>query len=130
MQDTSRPVPLTLYNHYVRYLSAERDTYPVSKESVAPYLDIVRQPTLKAVPKSLGLFAQNKYGEKHQLRVSPFDEAETLAAFQALAARHPKEPMVLRIEVDKLYTEYRLTLSNGFQNVPLDKVMVKVFEEY
>jgi len=129
MQETPRPVPLTLYNHYVRYFSAEDDTYPVSKKDLSPYLDIVRQPTPKAVPKSLGLFVRNKYGEKHEIRVKAFDEAETMAAFQALAARHPKEPIVLRLEVDKLYTRYRLTLGNGFQTLPLDKAVVKIFEE-
>lgn len=129
MQDTPRPAPLTLYGHYVRYLSAERDTYPVGKDDIGSYLDILRQPTPKAVPKNFGLFVENKYGEKHQLRVSPFDEAETLAAFQTLAACHPKEPIVLRIEVDKFYSKYRLTLSNGFQTLPLDKAVVKIFEE-
>ena len=129
MEETPRPVPLALYGHYVRYLSAERDTYPVSKESTTNYLNILRQPTPKAVPKNFGLFVENKYGEKHQLRVSPFDEAETLAAFQTLAARHPTEPIVLRIEVDKLYTQYKLSLSNGFQTLPLDKAVVKIFEE-
>jgi len=37
--------------------------------------------------------------------------------------------MVLRIEVDKLYTQYKLSLSNGFQTVSLDKATVKIFEE-
>ena len=129
MQDTPRPVPLKLYMLYVTYLSAEDDSYAVDKDDMSPYLDILRQPTPKAVPKDFGLFVENKYGEKHQIRVDPFDERETLAAFQALAARHPTEPMVLRVEVDKLYTQYRLTLSNGFQTLPLDKAVVKSFEE-
>jgi len=129
MQDTPRPVPLSLYNHYVEYVSAEHDTYPVAKEDMGPYLDIVRQPTPKAVPQVLGLFVKNKYREKHEIRVNPFDEAETLAAFQSLAARHPKVPIVLGVEVDKFFTRATLTLSNGFQTLPLEKATVKVFEE-
>lgn len=93
------------------------------------FLDIVRQPTPKAVPQVMGLFVQNKYGEKHEIRVDPFDEAETMAAFQALHQRHPQEPIVLRVLVDKLYTQVALSLSNGFQTIPLDKATVKHFEE-
>ena len=131
MEDTLHPAPLSLYSHYVEYFSAEDDSYPLTKEKegLAPFLDIVRQPTPKAIPQVLGLFVENKYKEKHQIRINPFDEAETLAAFQKLAAAHPQEPIVLRVEVDKLYQNYRLTLSNAYQTLPLDKATVKVFEE-
>jgi len=52
-----------------------------------------------------------------------------MTAFQALAARHPKEPIVLRLEADKLFTTATLTLSNGFQTIPLSKAVVKIFEQ-
>lgn len=129
VQNDKQALPLPLYNHYAEYFSAENDSYPVALDRMDAYLDIIRQPTPKAVPQVLGIFVDNHYGEKHEIRINPFDEAETLAAFQALAARHPKEPMVLRIEVDKLYTQYKLSLSNGFQTVSLDKATVKIFEE-
>ena len=122
---------LTLYRHYIRYLSAEQDTYPAAntKPAQEAFLDHVRQHMPKAVPRVMGLFVQNKYGERHEIRIDPFDEAETLAAFQTLHARHPQEPIVLRVLVDKLYTQVALSLSNGFQTLPLDKATVKHFEE-
>ena len=131
MQDGKAWRPLALYDYYVRYLNAEKTSYAVAqdKASRAAYLEVLLEPTPKPVPRYFGLFVQNPYGEKHEIRVDSLDEHETLAAFQALAARHPTEPMVLRVEVDKLYTQYRLTLSNGFQTVPLDKAVVKSFEE-
>ena len=131
MQDGNAWQPLALYDYYARYRNAEKASYPVAldKASTARYRKAILEPTPKPVPKSFGLFVENPYGEKHQIRVDPFDEAETRAAFQALAARHPTEPMVLRVEVDKFYTKYRLTLSNGFQTLPLDKAVVKSFEE-
>ena len=128
MQDGKAWQPLALYDHYIYYLNAEHTQYPVVKDDKT-YNRALLEPTPKPVPRYFGLFVQNPYGEKHEIRVASLDEHETLAAFQALAARHPTEPMVLRVEVDKLYTQYRLTLSNGFQTLPLDKAVVKSFEE-
>ena len=130
MQESPHPVPLTLYMMYVRYFSAEDDSYAVNKDDMAPYLNLIQKPNLKAVPKSLGLFVENKYREQHEIRIKSFDEAETLAAFQALAAYHPQAPIVLRVEVDKFFSKATLTLSNGFQTLPLTKAKVKIFEEH
>ena len=131
MQDGKAWQPLALYDYYARYLNAEKASYAVAqnKVSTAAYLKVLLEPTPKPVPKYFGLFVENSYGEKHEIRVDSLDEAETLAAFQSLAARHPTAPMVLRIEVDKFYSKYRLTLSNGFQTLPLDQAVVKSFEE-
>jgi len=81
------------------------------------------------VPTDFGVFVKNRYGEKHEVRVDSLDEAETMGAFHTLATSQPKEPIVLRVEVDKLYTRATLTLSNGWQTIPLSKDVVKVFEQ-
>ena len=128
ISDQPQSEPLTLYDHYIRYLNAEQSTYPPTPDR-APYNQALLTTQPRPVPKYFGLFVKNKYGEKHEIRVDSLDEAETLAAFQTLAAAHPKEPLVLRVEVDKLYQNYRLTLSNAYQTLPLDKATVKVFEE-
>ena len=128
MQDGKAWQPLTLYHHYIYYSNAERTRFPIVKGDKTYNLALL-EPASKAIPTDFGLFVENSYGEKHEIRVDSLDEAETLAAFQSLAARHPTAPMVLRIEVDKFYSKYRLTLSNGFQTLPLDQAVVKSFEE-
>ena len=126
--DQPRPQPLTLYDHYIEYVNAEQTSYPPMRDSTA-YNQALLTAQLRPVPKYVGLFVENKYGEQYEIRVDPFDEAETMAAFQALAAHPPHEPIVLRVEMDKLATKATLTLRNSFQAIPLGKAKVKVFEE-
>jgi hypothetical protein len=100
-----------------------------TKEAKSAYLDLILQPTPKAVPKYFGLFVQNKYNEEHEVRIDSLDEAETIAAFQTVSRGLEKEPLTLRVEVDKAFTTAKLTLTNGFRTVPLTKAVVKIFEE-
>ena len=127
-QDGRQELPLRLRDYSVDYLNAEGFSYPPTQD-LGPYLRTMLELSPKPVPRELHLHLENRYHEKHLLRIDPFDEAETLAAFQALHARHPQEPIVLRVLVDKRVTKVALSVSNGFQTIPLDKATVKHFEE-
>jgi hypothetical protein len=130
-QSQPRTEPLQLYHHWMRYLNAERVSHPTAntKEARAAYLNLIRQPTPKALPKYFGLFVQNKYNEKHEVRIDSLNEAETIAAFQTVSRGLEKEPLTLRVEVNKAYSTATLTLTNGFRTVPLTKAVVKIFDE-
>jgi hypothetical protein len=130
-QSQPRTEPLTLYHHYMRYLNAEAATYATAntREAKSAYLDLILQPTPKAVPKYFGLFVQNKYNEKHEVRIDSLNEAETIAAFQTVSRGLEKEPLTLRVEVNKAYSTATLALTTGFRTVPLTKAVVKIFEE-
>ncbi len=125
--DGKQPIPVPVTNYFMRFVNAESVTYAPTPDRT-PYVQGIITLTPKPVPKYFGVFVKNRYGEQHEVRVDSLDEAETLAAFHTLATSQPKEPIVLRVEVDKLYTQATLTLSNGFQTIPLPKAVAKVFE--
>ena len=78
------------------------------------------------MPSNLYLWVEAGYGRKRQLQIKAFDEAETLAAFQALQAAHPNAPLTLYVETDERATQAKLFLQNAQQRIPLLKSPVAI----
>jgi hypothetical protein len=92
--------PLTLYKYSLHCLNAERVRAPLSRD-LGPYLLQLLDPTPKAIPRKLYLYGQDEHGSRHQIRITSFDEAETMAAFQTLSQADPQRRITLFIEVSK-----------------------------
>ena len=67
-------------------------------------------------------------GASAKSQVRAFDEAETLAAFQALHAANPTLPLTLFIDTCARVDEARLFLKNDRQQVELAKSPVLLFD--
>ena len=118
--------PLTPYRNYsIEYLNAEKTDYPLTRE-LAPYLQVLLAPSPKPVPRSLNLYVQTEHEAKYFLRVDPFDEAETMATFQALHRLSPKSPITLLYTLDKPFNKATLSLRNEAKEIPLLKSAVEI----
>lgn len=125
-QDGKQLRPLRLYDYYISYLNAENTSYAPTKDP-APYLEALLKPRPKPVPEDFGLFVENQYGEKHEIRVDSLDEQETMAAFRALHAADAQAPITLSVAVDAHFRAATLTLRNQWKTVVLNKAVVKLF---
>jgi hypothetical protein len=74
------------------------------------------------------LYVAGAYGRKKIFKVDPFDEHETMAAFQTLAAAHPGQPLTLFVETNEQLTNASLSLRAGKQIIPLPKSPVQLFD--
>ena len=119
--------PLALSNFGVIYRSAEKVGAPLTADMTA-YAQELLAPSPKPVPKSCMLYLAGPYGRKRLFKISPFDEAETMAAFQSLAAKHPGQPLTLHVETDERLTKAALSLRAGKDIVPLVKSPVQFFD--
>ena len=119
--------PLALTDFAVGYRNAEEIAAPLTAE-MAPYLQLMLAPGAKPVPKDAAFSLKGAYGRQRQLRVDLFDEHETMAAFQALHAQHPQEPITLFIDTDERLTHATLSLRAGQQVVPLPKSHGQFFD--
>jgi hypothetical protein len=119
--------PLKLYNYGAILLNEEMLNYPLSPQRMAPYLDLVLEPSAKAVPRNLYLWVDAGYGRTRQIQVRAFDEAETQAAFQTLHAANPTLPLTLYFDTDERVTKGRLFLKNDRQQVELRKSEILFF---
>ena len=118
--------PLTPYKpHNIDYVNAEGSAYPLTAD-YAPYFRALLEPSPKPVPRSLNLYLQAEHGARYFLRVDPFDEAETLAAFRALHAASPASPITLLYTFDKPLTKATLSLKNETKEIPLLKSTVEI----
>ena len=128
---------LQLYDYGVNYLNAEVFDYPTVPDPKGPEADLnataFRQHLLavsdKPVPEDLILFVRGTYGDQHQIRLDPFDEAETMAAFRTLHTAAPGQPLTLHVEVDSLFRKGTLTLRQGSKSLELRKTKVRFFQE-
>ena len=85
-------VPVTFYRSYsMQYVSAEYTNFPLTRDD-ASYNQAILQPSPKPVPSGCFLYLQAEHGAHHLLQIRAFDEAETMAAFQALHAASPASP--------------------------------------
>jgi len=119
--------PLTLTDYSIGYLNAESISYPSTPDMVA-YAQALLTPSPKPVPTDVNFFVAGAYGRKKLFKVRPFDEQETLSAFQTLAAAHPGQPLTLFIETNERLTEAKLSLRAGKQVIPLTKSQVQLFD--
>jgi len=119
--------PLKLYDYGIFYLNAEQTQYPVNKD-VALYTSTLLEAIPKPVPHDCILWVDAGYGRKRQIQVKPFDEAETLAAFQALHAANPTLPLTLYVETDTQVSKARLFLKNDRQQVELVKAKIELYD--
>lgn len=119
--------PLTLTDLSFSYFDAEATGDPVSPD-MAAFFQIWLAPSPKPVPKSCMVYVAGAYGRKKLFKVSPFDERETMAAFQALAAKHPKEPITLFVDTDEQLSKATLSLRAGTQVISLTKSSVQFFD--
>lgn len=119
--------PLTLTRYGISYFSAERTGLPASPDMQA-HLQRLLSPTDKAVPKSAMLYVRGAYGRQRLLKISPFDEQQTLAAFRTLHAQHPQEPLTLYVDVNEQLDKASLSLRAGTHHLPLDKTKVQFFD--
>ena len=92
------------------------------------YAQALLTPSPKPVPTDVNFFVAGAYGRKKLFKVRPFDEQETLSAFQTLAAAHPGQPLTLFIETNERLTEAKLSLRAGKQVIPLTKSQVQLFD--
>ncbi|HEX8326838.1 MAG TPA: DUF2931 family protein [Hymenobacter sp.] len=128
--------PVQLYDYGVDYFSAERTNYPDAPDPRGADQDLNHTPfrkqllsaEAKAVPRELYLFVRGQYGRKRQLRIDPFDEAETLRAFQTLHAKYPQEPLTLYVDHDERLTQATVALQAGGEFIPLVKSTVQFFD--
>lgn len=118
--------PVTLTNYLITYRSAETISAPPTPDTLA-HVRALLASAARAVPLDFDLYLTAAYGRQRLLRVDPFDEAQTMAAFQTLHARHPQEPITLHYEVDERVTQGTLSLRAGGQVIPLTKSQVQVF---
>ena len=118
--------PLKLYNYGLDYLNAERTNYPASRD-MAQYARGLLESSPKAIPRDLDLFVETEAGQRYEIRIVAFDEAETMAAFQALHQLDAQAPIILRIELDKPMRKVQLVLDNGLHKIPLSSTKVEIF---
>ena len=109
------------------YFDAEATSTPVSPD-MAAYFQTWLAPSPKPVPKSCMLYLAGAYGRKKLLKVNPFDEHETMVAFQTLHAAHPQEPITLFVDTDEQLSKATLSLRAGTQVIPLLKSPVQLFD--
>lgn len=119
--------PLTLFDHGISYRSAERASAPLTAD-LAAFAQEVLAPSPKSVPKSCMLYLAGVYGRKRLLKISPFDEEETMGAFQTLAAKHPGQTITLHVEIDEEIRKAALSLRAGGQTLPLTKSTIQFFD--
>lgn len=120
--------PLTLYKYSLHCLNAERVRDPLSRD-LGPYRQHLLEAIPKSLPRKLYLYGQAEHGARYQIRLNPFDEAETLAAFEQLSQGNPQRPITLFIDVSKDFKKGTLTLRNERQQIPLLKTRVQLFDE-
>ena len=119
--------PLTLFDHSFSYWSAEEAGFPLTADG-AGFAEEVLGPSPKPVPKSCMLYVAGAYGRQRLLKVDPFDETETMHAFQALAAQHPGQTITLHVEIDEELKKATLSLRAGGQVLPLTKSVIQFFD--
>ena len=120
-------VPFALDQPYaIGYRNGEYTNSPLTRE-LAPYFQALLAPGPKPVPKDAVLFGRTEHGARYKLRLQELDEAETMAAFQALHAASPQSPITLLVTFDKPFTTATLSLKNETKEIPLPKSIVKVF---
>ena len=119
--------PLTLDYAGIVYFNGEASNYAIIPDSAAR-TRVLLAPSPKPVPTQLSLDVDAGYGRKRQIQVRAFDEAETLAAFQALHAANPALPLTLYIDTDERVDSARLFLKNERQQVELRKSPVLLFD--
>ncbi|HEX8504088.1 MAG TPA: DUF2931 family protein [Hymenobacter sp.] len=122
-------VPFALREYALYGLNAERFTDPLTRDGLAPYRQFVLTPVPKPVPRRFYLHGTAEHGAHYEVRVSDFDEAETLAAFQTLHKLSPGSPITLLFTLDKPFQKATLTLKNDAKQIPLTKTKVEVFSE-
>ena len=119
--------PLTLFDHGISFRSAENASTPLTAD-LAAFAQEVLAPSPKPVPKSCMLYLAGAYGRKRLLKIKPFDEAETMHAFQTLAAKHPDQVITLHVEIDEELKKATLSLRAGGQVLPLTKSVLQFFD--
>jgi hypothetical protein len=73
------------------------------------------------------LFVETEAGQRYEIRVVAFDEAETMAAFQTLHQADAQAPITLTVELDKPVRKVQLVLENGLQRIPLASTKAEIF---
>ena len=119
--------PLTLFDHSVSYWSAEEAGFPLAADG-AGFAEEVFGPSPKPVPQDAMLYLAGAYGRKRLLKVKSLDEAETMGAFQTLAAKHPGQVITLHVEIDEELKKATLSLRAGGQTLPLTKSVLEYFD--
>ncbi len=120
--------PVTLSNFSLTLLSAERLSTAPTPDFAAYTRELMLSPSEKAVPKSSMLYLTGAYGRKRLLKIKPFDEAETQAAFRSLHAQFPHEALTLHVELNPELTTAALSLRASGKSVPLTKTKVQFFD--
>ena len=121
-------VPFPLYRYALYGVNAERLSDPLTRD-LDPYRQHLLTPAAKPVPHKLYLYGTAEHGTRYVVRVKAFDEAETLAAFQALHTASPKSPITLFFTLDKPFQKATLTLKNEAKEILLTKSTVEVLSE-
>ena len=119
--------PLTLTEFSFNYLNAETTGYPLTADLTA-HAKMMLEPRPKPVPASCMLYVAGAYGRKKLFKVDPFDEHETMTAFQALHSQHPNEPITLFVDTDEQLAKATLSLRAGGQTISLTKSRVQPFD--
>ena len=119
--------PLTLFDHGIGFRSAEKASSPLTADG-AGFAEEVFGPSPKPVPLSCMLYLAGAYGRQRLLKIKPFDEAETMGAFQTLAAQHPGQVITLHVEIDEELKKATLSLRAGEQVLPLTKSVLQFFD--
>ncbi|GAB3638338.1 hypothetical protein GCM10027422_39280 [Hymenobacter arcticus] len=119
--------PLTLTRFAMGFFDAEAIGDPSSADA-AVQAQLVLAPSPKPVPKTAMLYVAGPYGRQRLFKLVPFDETETLAAFQTLHAQHPKDVITLYVDTDERLSKATLSLRAGGQVIPLTKTSVQFFD--
>lgn len=119
--------PLTLSKFALHFLDAEAISDPVSAD-MAAQAQLLLAPSPKPVPAYAMLYVAGPYGRKRLIKIKPFDEQQTLAAFRSLHAQHPQEVITLLVDADEKLTKATLSLRAGGQVIALSKTTVQLFD--
>jgi hypothetical protein len=127
-------VPFALRQYAFYGVNAERFTDPLTRDELTrvaptPYHQLLLTPAPKPALRRLYVHGTAAHGGHYELRVSDFNEAETLAAFRALHVASPNSPITLLFTIDKPFQKVTITLQNEVKQIPLTKTPVQVFSE-
>jgi len=119
--------PLKLYHHGIFYVNAEHTQYAQAKDET-PYNEALLKPGARAIPQTLLLRVQDKYGLRREIFVDSFDEQEMLAAFRTLHAGRPAAPIVLYVDTDARVRHVKLRLQTERQQIELTKAKIALYD--
>ena len=119
--------PFEIYDYYIGYFNSEYMSYLSPSITQEAFNKNILEPSSKVVPNDLGIYLTTRDGVNRLIRVDPFDEQETIAAFKSLEVASPKQDITMFINVDSGFKQFTVTLKNDKKEILLKKCTLKLF---